>query len=343
MITVDQLAKLVEGVVEGDGSAVITGMAPLSSAVKGDITFALSEKDFMAAVDTQASCVLTTMGAPALPKTLLRIKNPKTAVTILYNAMTEIAPPPEGGVHPSAVVSAKASIGKNVSIGPNVFIDDGSVIGDRSVIEANSVIGKGVKIGEGVRIAANVTIYKGVKIGSKVIIHAGTVIGADGFGFITKDGRNYKVPQMGAVIIEDEVEIGANSCIDRATFGDTFIAKGTKVDNLVQIAHNVNIGRNVLIAAQTGIAGSATIGENTMMGGQVGIADHAKVGSNVKLAAKTGVSGRVPDDVTLFGYPARDARETKKINGLLSLFARNASEIKRLIRGTMANEPEQKD
>ncbi len=335
MITVNQLAKLVDGVVEGDGNAVITGMSPLSSAKSGDITFALSEKDFREALGTSASCVLTTMAAPSLPKTLLRIKDPKTAITILYNAMTEMAPPPKGGIHPTAIISEKASLGKNVSIGPNAVIDDGAVVGDGSAIGTNSVIGKGVKIGSGTKIHPNVTIYDGVKIGNKVIIHSGSVIGADGFGFIPKDGKNYKVPQMGIVVIEDEVEIGANSCIDRATFGETFIAKGTKIDNLVQIAHNVNIGKNTLIAAQTGIAGSATVGENTMMGGQVGIADHAKIGSNVKLAAKSGISGRVLDNAILFGYPARDAQETKKLNALLSLFVRHSSQIKKLIRETV--------
>ena len=333
MITVSQLAKLVDGVVEGDGSAVITGFSPVSSAKSGDITFALSEKDFIAAMTTLASCVLTTMEAPKLPKTLLRIKDPKTAITILYNAMTEMAPPSKGSIHPTALVSDKAVLGKNVSVGPHAVVEDGAEIGDNSIVGANSVIGKGVRVGSGAKIHPNVTIYDGIKIGSKVIIHSGAVIGADGFGFIPKDGKNYKVPQMGIVVIEDEVEIGANACIDRATFGETVISGGSKIDNLVQIAHNVKIGRNGLIAAQTGIAGSAVVGENVMMGGQVGVADHAKIGKNVKFAAKSGISGRVPDDSILFGYPARNAQESRKLNALLTLFVKHSTRIKRIIRG----------
>lgn len=338
MISVNQLAKLVDGFVEGDGNAVITGMAPLSTAKAGDITFALSEKDFALALTTSASCVLTVMQAPAIPKTLLRIKDPKTAITILYNAMTEMIPPPKGSIHPSAVISDKAVLGKNVSVGPHAVIGDGSEVGDNSFVGANSVLGRLVKVGANTKINANVTLYDGTRVGNKVIIHSGTVIGADGFGFIPKDGKNYKVPQMGTVVIEDDVEIGANTCVDRATFGETVISAGTKIDNLVQIAHNVRIGKNGLIAAQTGIAGSAIIGENTMMGGQVGISDHAKVGRNVKLAAKSGVSGRTQDDVILYGYPAREGQEFKRINAMLSLFAKHSTKIKRLLRADISHD-----
>lgn len=333
MITVNQLAKLVDGLVEGDGNAVITGLAPLSTAKAGDITFALSEKDFLAAMSTSASCVLTVMQAPPLPRTLLRINDPKTAITILYNAMIGMMPPAKGSMHHTAIISDKAVLGKNVSIGAHVVVGDHCEIGDNSSLGANTVLGKGVKIGTDTRIYPNATLYDGIKIGNKCLIHAGTVIGADGFGFIQKDGNSYKVPQMGTVVIEDEVEIGANTCVDRATFGETIIARGCKIDNLVQIAHNVRLGKNVLVAAQSGIAGSATVGDGTMMGGQVGISDHARIGANVKLAAKSGVSGRTGDDVILYGYPAREGQDFKRINALLSLFAKHSVRIKRLLRG----------
>lgn len=338
MITVNQLAKLVDGLVEGDGDAVITGMAPLSLAQKGDLTFALSEKDFLAAQTTTASCILTVMQAPPIPKTLLRIKDPKIAITILYDTMTSMLPPAKGGIHPSAIISDNAVLGKNVYVGENVVIGDGSEIGDDSYLGANTVIGKAVKIGSRTKLYPNVTIYDGIKIGNKVRIHASTVIGADGFGYIPKDGKIYKVPQMGIVVIEDNVEIGANTCIDRATFGETVISEGSKIDNLVQVAHNVKMGKNVIMAAQSGIAGSAVIGENTMMGGQVGIADHAKVGKNVIFAAKSGVSGRTDDNVILYGYPAREGREFKRINAMLSLFAKHADKLKKLLRDTPHDE-----
>ncbi|MGB2630033.1 MAG: UDP-3-O-(3-hydroxymyristoyl)glucosamine N-acyltransferase [Candidatus Omnitrophota bacterium] len=314
MITVNEMAKMVNGVVEGDGNISIKGMAPIAFAREGDLTFALSEEDFKKIEGSQASCVLTTEEAPSLSKTSLRIKDPKLAMTVLYNAMAELKPPGKGIIHPSAVIADSAALEESVSVG------------------ANCVIGKNVKIGTGTVLYPNVTVYDNVIIGSKVIIHSGAVIGADGYGFIPKDGKIYKVPQMGSVIIEDEVEIGANTCVDRGTFMDTVIGKGSKLDNLVQIAHNVKLGRNVLVAALSGIAGSATVGDNTMMGGNVGVADHVNIGKNAKIGGKTGVHGHVKENEVIFGYPFRPAADARKVFALMSLFLKHSKKIRKFIR-----------
>jgi UDP-3-O-[3-hydroxymyristoyl] glucosamine N-acyltransferase len=332
MITVNEIAKLVEGVVEGDGSVSIRGMAPLAFAKEGDLTFALSADDFKKAAESPASCVLTTMETPPLPKTLLRVKNPKVSVTILYNAMQELKPPQKGSIHPSAVISENATLGENVSVGPNATIGDNTRVGDNSIIGPNCSIGKNVTIGNKALFYSNVAVYDSVVIGNNTIIHSGAVIGSDGYGFIPKDGKNYKVPQLATVIIEDDVEIGANTCIDRGTFTNTVIGKGTKIDNLVQVAHNIKIGKNVLIAGQTGIAGSTTIGDNTMMGGQVGIADHVKVGKNVKIAAKAGVSGRVADGETIMRNPGRSVTEAMTLDRIFAMLIKHAAKFRKFLK-----------
>ncbi len=332
MITVNDVAKLVSGKVLGDGKTPVKGIAPSALAEEGDITFAMSEADLKQAGKSRASCVLTNAEVTDYPKTVLRVEDMKLAMTVLYNAMLEMRPPAKGVVHPTAVIAENASLGKNVSVGPNAVIGEGAQISDNTAISANCVVGKGVKVGQNVCLYPNVTIYDHVIIGDRVTIHSGTVIGADGFGYIPKDGKVYKVPQMGTVVIEDNVEIGANTCIDRGTFKNTVIGKEVKIDNLVQIAHNVEVQNNVFIAGLTGIAGSATIGENTMIGGNVGIADHVIVGKNVKIGAKTGVHGHVRDNEVIFGYPYREAGDAKKLYGLLSLLIKHASKFRKLLR-----------
>jgi len=332
MITLNKIAELVDGTITGDGETQIKGMAPPDFAQEGDITFALDKKGLKQAEKSKASSILTTEGGGNYSKTLLHVKDMKLAMTILYNTLLEVKPPGEGIVHLSAIIAENVVLGENVSIGPNVVIGENTRIGDNANVGANCVIGKDIEIGRKTYIYPNVTLYDHVVIGSNVCIHAGTVIGADGFGYIPKDGKIYKVPQMRKVIIEDDVEIGSNTCIDRGTFIDTVIGKGTKIDNLVQIAHNVKLDRNVLLAAQVGIAGSTTVGENTMMGGQVGVADHATIGKNVKLAAKSGVSGRVKDNSVLFGYPSRDSQETKRLYRLLSMMTKNKEKLKTFLK-----------
>ncbi len=332
MFTVDQIAGLVKGAVIGDGKVTIKGMAACNSAEKGDVTFATDAKSLEYAGKSKASCVLTETEISEFPKTQLKVKNLKEAVTILYNVMLEMEKAPEGNIHPEAIVDGSARLGENVTIGPGATVGAETAIGKNTVIGANCAIGSNVVIGDRSKVYANVTIYDGMQLGNKVIIHSGTVIGADGFGYVPAGEKIYKVPQMGKVIIQDNVEIGANSCVDRGTFEDTVIGENTKMDNFVQIAHNVKIGKNNLIASQTGIAGSTSTGENVMMGGQVGIADHVKIGNNVKLAANTGISGNVKDGEVRLRYPARSPLETKKLDRLMILMLRNADKFGKFLK-----------
>ncbi|MFC1643734.1 UDP-3-O-(3-hydroxymyristoyl)glucosamine N-acyltransferase [Candidatus Omnitrophota bacterium] len=332
MVTVDEIARLVGGTVVGDGKTEIKGMAPTAIAAEGDMTFALDEEGLRQAEKSAASCVLTTDDVQNYSKAILRVGEIKLAMTVLYNAMLEMTPPKMGVIHTSAIIAESASLGKNVSVGPGAVIGESTQVGDDAFIGANCVIGKNVSLGQRACLYPNVTVYDYTGIGNKVIIHSGAVIGSDGFGYVPKDGKVYKVPQMGNVIIEDDVEIGANACIDRGTFANTVIGKGTKIDNQVQIAHNIKIGKNVLIAAQTGIAGSTTVGDNTMMGGQVGVADHVNIGKNVKIGAKTGVHGHVKDDRIIFGYPFREAADARKLHAILSLVLKNSRKFRTLLR-----------
>jgi UDP-3-O-[3-hydroxymyristoyl] glucosamine N-acyltransferase len=331
--TADEVSQFIGGKVIGDGKARISGMESKEFAASGDATFAITEEDLEIALRGPASCVITVVKKDKYAKTVILVDDIKKALTIMYNAMLEVMPPAKGTIHPSAVIASTAKLGKDVTVGPNAVIDERVSIGDNTVIGANVHIGSEVKMGRSCRVFSNAVIYRRTEMGDMVIIHSGTVIGADGFGYVPKGDKIYKVPQMGNVIIGDNVEIGANSCIDRGTFTCTEIGSGTKIDNLVQIAHNVKLGKNVLIASQAGVAGSAFVGDNVMMGGQVGVSDHATIGKDVKLAAKSGVSGRVQPGKVFFGYPARDATETKHWYGLMTIFLKYRVEIKRLLRG----------
>ena len=317
-LSVDEIAKFMGGTVLGNGKVKIKDVVYREFAGEGDMTFALNDKELEEASKTKAACVVTTIRKENYPKTILLVEDIKKALVMMYNGMLEMKPPKKGAIHPTAIVAETVKTGKNVNIGPYTIIEGEATIGDNVRIGSNCFVGEATKIGDGTAIYSNVVIYDHMQIGKKVIIHASSVIGADGFGFITKGDKIYKVPQMGNVVIGDNVEIGSCTCIDRGTFDQTIIAENVKIDNLVQIAHNVKIGKNVFIAAQTGIAGSSVIGENTMIGGQVGISDHVIIGKDVKLAAKTGVSGRVKDGAVLFGYPSREATETKHMYALLS-------------------------
>ncbi|MFH1798828.1 MAG: UDP-3-O-(3-hydroxymyristoyl)glucosamine N-acyltransferase [Candidatus Omnitrophota bacterium] len=314
MLTINDIAKRIGAVVIGDGNLSVNKLTNVRFAEESDIAFVLNEEELDDAASGRARCILSTFSRKNYPKTILWVKDIKSAATFIYNMMLELNKPAKTFIHPSAVVGEAVQLGENV------------------VIEANCVIGKNVIIGQGTVLYPNVTVYDQVIIGKGVTIHSGTVIGADGFGYITKSGKIYKVPQMGAVIVEDNVEIGANSCVDKGTFSNTVIGENTKIDNLVQIAHNVKIGKNVLIAAQTGIAGSSAVGDNTMIGGQAGITDHAQVGKNVKIAAKAGVIHSVKDGGIRMGYPSREIKDAKKLHALLSLLLKHSDKFRALLR-----------
>ncbi len=324
--TLQQLATTSGGELVGDPSLQIMGAASLGDATPGEISFFANRKYVALLRKTRASAVFVPPDFTE-PITLaqIRVANPTKA---FEQVVVKFAPKPitfAPGIHPTAVVDPSAQIGKCVSIQPHAVIESGARIGDDTIIGAGSYIGHETVIGPGCLIYPRVTIRERSRIGSRVIIHSSAVIGADGFGFEMVDGRQEKIQQLGIVQIDDDVEIGANTTVDRARFGRTWIQEGVKIDNLVQIAHNVVIGKNSVIVAQTGISGSTRVGERVMMGGQVGIVGHLEIGDGTAIGAQSGVSKSLPGGVW-FGSPAVPLGEAKQqiawIHRLGKLFAR---------------------
>jgi len=323
--TLQQLATTSGGELVGDPSLQIKGAASLGEATPGEISFFANRKYIGLLRRTHASAVFVPADfAEAITPAQIRVPNPTKAFeqVVLKFAPKAIAFTPE--IHSTAVVDASAQLGEGVSIQPHAVIEAGARIGDDTIIGAGSYIGHETVIGPGCLIYPRVTIRERSRIGSRVIIHSGAVIGADGFGFEMVDGRQEKIQQLGIVQIDDDVEIGANTTVDRARFGRTWIQEGVKIDNLVQIAHNVVIGKNSVIVAQTGISGSTRVGERVMMGGQVGIVGHLEIGDGTAIGAQSGVSKSLPGGVW-FGSPAVPLGEAKQqiawIHRLGKLFA----------------------
>jgi UDP-3-O-[3-hydroxymyristoyl] glucosamine N-acyltransferase len=317
-LTLKEIAELVEGEIVGDAQVAVTGVAGIREAKEGDITFLSNTKYLPFLSRTRASAVITSKEIKSAKKPLVRTSNPSLAfakVIALFKP-SEISKPP--GIHPTAVVDPSARLGRGVSIGPQVVIEAGVTIGEGTVVEAHGFVGRASVIGSDVRIYPNVTLREETQIGNRVIIHSGTVIGSDGFGYETVDGVHVKIPQTGTVCIEDDVEIGANVCIDRGRFDKTWIKKGTKIDNLVQIAHNVVVGENSLLVSQAGISGSTVLGKNVVVAGQAGIVGHITLGDEVVVGAQAGVSKSVPDKTVVLGSPAKPIEEQKKIFALIA-------------------------
>ena len=324
--TLQEVATTSGGELIGDPSLQITGAASLVEATAGEISFFGNRKYIGLLRKTRASAVFVpTDFAESIGAAQIRVANPTKAFeqVVLKFAPKPITFPP--GIHPSAVVDPSARLGERVSVQPHAVIEAGTMIGDDTIIGAGSYIGHETVIGSACRIYPLVTIRERSCIGSRVIIHSGSVIGADGFGFEMIDGRQQKIQQLGIVQIDDDVEIGANTTVDRARFGRTWIQQGVKIDNLVQIAHNVVIGKNSVIVAQTGISGSTRVGERVTIAGQVGIVGHVEIADGSIIAAQSGVSKSVPGGVW-FGYPAGPIDEIKQqiawIRSLGKLFAR---------------------
>src|SRR5438552_4114759 len=314
------------GELVGDPSLQITGAASLGEAVPGEISFYSDPRYGTLLRKTRASAVFVPPDfAESITTAQIRVANP---IKVFEQIVLKFAPKPitfAAGIHPSAVVDPSAQLGERVSIQPYAVIEAGVRIGDDAIIGAGSYIGQETVIGAACLIYPRVTIRERSRIGSRVIIHSGVVIGADGFGFEMVDGKHEKIQQLGIGQLDEDVEIGANTTVDRARFGRTWIQQGVKIDNLVQIAHNVVIGKNSVIVAQTGISGSTRVGERVMMAGQVGIVGHVEIADGSVIAAQSGVSKSVPGGVW-FGYPARPIEETKQqiawIRSLGKLFAR---------------------
>ena len=292
--TLEQLAKTSGGKLVGDPSLQITGAASLAEATPGEVSFFTNRKYIGLLRKTRASAVFVPADfAEPIPAAQIRVSNPAKAFeqVVLKFASKPITFAP--GIHPTAVIDPSAQLGQRVSIQPHAVIEAGARIGDDTIIGAGGYIGHETTIGSSCLIYPRVTIRERSRIGSRVIIHSGAVIGADGFGFEMVDGRQQKIQQIGIVHIDDDVEIGANTTIDRARFGRTWIQEGAKIDNLVQVAHNVVIGKNTVIAAQTGIAGSVQIGQRVLIGGQVGIIGHIEIGDNTAIGAQSGISKNI--------------------------------------------------
>ena len=312
----------------GDAEQVVTGAASLAEATPGEVSFFANPKYMPLLRKTRASAVFVPADfAESIAPAQIRVANPAKA---FEQIVLSLAPEPirfAPGVHPSAVVSPEAKLGERVSIQPHVVLEPGAVVGDDTVIGVSSYIGHGASIGRGCMIYPQVTIRERTVLGDRVVIHSGVVIGADGFGFEIVEGRQKKIPQIGIVQIDDDVEIGANTTIDRARFGRTWIQEGAKIDNLVQIAHNVVIGKHSVVAAQTGIAGSSRVGNYVMIGGNVGVTDHVAIGDNNMIGARTGVSKDLPANGGVWwgrvAVPLRDAkRHLAWTHRLGELFAR---------------------
>ena len=325
-LTLQEIARLCGGELSSNSALEITGAASLDEAVEGEIAFYNNPKYMPRLRKTGASAVFVPKDfAEEIGPVQIRVPDPSKA---FEQVVLKLAPKPvafSDGTHPTAIVDPTAKIGARVSIQPHAVIEPNVTIGDETVIGAGTYVGHESAIGSGCLIYPNVSIRERTKIGSRVIIHSGAVIGADGFGFEFKDGRQQKIPQIGIVQIDDDVEVGANTTIDRARFGRTWIQEGVKIDNLVQIAHNVVIGKHSVIAAQVGISGSVRVGERVSMAGQVGIVGHATIGDGTMIAAQSGVSKNIPGGVW-FGYPAVPFDEAKKqfawIHRLGKLFER---------------------
>jgi UDP-3-O-[3-hydroxymyristoyl] glucosamine N-acyltransferase len=309
--TAAEIAERVEGKVVGDPSVVLTGFAPASSAHAGDLTFAENAAYFARAEQSAASAILVSDEYSSDKKVLIRVANARVAFArILPLFFPEPTYPP--GVHPTAIVPRSVQLDATAHVGPYCVLGERVRIGARSVLQGSIHVGDECRLGDDVNIFPGVTLYPLTQIGHRVRIHSGSVIGSDGFGYVLDAGVHRKVPQIGHVIIHDDVEIGANVTIDRGALGPTVIGKGTKIDNLVQVAHNVVIGEHGLLVAQAGIAGSSRLGNYVTLAGQAGVAGHLKIGNQVTVAAQSGVMRDIPDGEKWLGAPAQPDRQMKR-------------------------------
>ena len=331
--TLGALAAALDATVDGDPGRVVTGVAPLESAGPDEISFLVDARYRARAKTSRAGAFLASLDAADLPAPVLRTGAPQRA---LIDLLLLFHPPAahRSGLHPTACVAADARIDPSASIGALAVVEARAVIGPRARIHALVYVGAGVEIGEETELYPHVVLREGVKIGRRVIIHAGAVIGSDGFGYVSDAAGHRKIPQVGTVIIEDDVEIGANTTIDRAMLGATVVQRGTKVDNLVQIGHNVEVGQHSLIVAQVGISGSSRLGHGVVLAGQVGIADHIEIGDGVMIGAQSGVAADVDAGQKVLGSPARPLTQAKRIllvEGNLPDMARKLRDLERRV------------
>ena len=309
--TAAEVARLLGGEVVGDASLLLKGFAPADRAQPGDLTFAENENYLARAEQSAASAIIVDAAVASSRKTLIRAPNARIAfakVLPLFFPEPAFAP----GIHPTAIVSPSARVDPTAHIGPYCIVGERVAIGPRSALQGLDCVGADCLLGEDINLFPNVTLYPRTEVGHRVRIHSGTVVGSDGFGYVLDDGVHRKVPQIGNVIICDDVELGANVTVDRGALGPTIVGKGTKIDNLVQIAHNVTVGEHCIIVSQAGVAGSTKLGNYVILGGQVGLAGHLKIGNRVSVAAQSGVMNNIPDGEKWIWTPAQPDRTAKR-------------------------------
>ncbi len=310
--TASQIAALAGGVVEGDGDVVISSFAKIEEGHPGAISFLANPRYTHFIYDTRSSAVLVSNAfIPERPLncTLIRVNDPYATVASLMDMASKMLQPNPSGIEQPCFIADGVELPDDIYIGAFAYIGKGAKIGNGAKIYPHAYIGENSAVGDDAIIYSGVKIYHNCKIGNRCIVHSGAVIGADGFGFAPVNGHFNKIPQLGNVVIDDDVEIGANTTVDRATMGSTHIKQGTKLDNLIQVAHNCAIGQNTVMAAQSGIAGSTKIGDNCMIGGQVGFAGHIDVGNNVQIGAQSGIPSNVKEGSRLMGSPAMDIKK----------------------------------
>lgn len=332
--TLGEIAQIIGGEVVGDPNTTITGVCGIKEAEEGDLAFVANNRYLALMNQTRASAIITSREVKSAPKPIIRTDNPSLAFAKMVSLLAPNEAHHPKGIHSTAIIGKDVKFGQNIAIHAYVVIEDNVEIGDNTIIYPNVYIGHYTKVGSDCLIYSHVSIRERVSIGNRVFIHSGSVIGSDGFGFATVKGVHHKIPQIGTVIIEDDVEIGANVTIDRARFGKTIIGKGTKVDNLVQIAHNVEVGENSIIVAQTGISGSTLIGKGVTLAGQSGVVGHITIGDNAVVAAQAGVTKSVAPNTCVSGYPAKPHSLAKKINACIQRLPRlfdTVNEIKKKI------------
>ena len=327
-----QIAEYIQGVIEGDENATVHTFAKIEEGIPGAISFLSNPKYTHYIYDTESSIVLVNkdfVPEKEVKATLIKVNNAYESLAKLMT-LYEQSQPKRTGIDPLAYVAPTAKIGKDVYLAPFACVGDNAEIGDGTELHPHATVGRGAKVGKNCILYTNCNVYHDCRVGNNCILHSGCVIGADGFGFAPSPEGYEKIPQIGITILEDNVEVGANTCIDRATMGATIIRKGVKLDNLIQIAHNVEVGSNTVMASQVGIAGSTKVGEWCMFGGQVGLAGHIKIGNKVNLGAQSGVPGSLKDGQALIGTPPIEMKNYFKSSVLFKKLPDMAAELNSL-------------
>lgn len=340
LLTLAAAAKATGGRVLGDGNVTFRRVSPVHDAGPRDLALLAHRRYAADLAGCGGRALLVSEALSRIeegPAHRLVVADPHAALIELL-PLLHPEPRREGGVHPTAVIHASATLPEGVGVGPHTVIGAGAILGERVRIGANCVVGAGVRIGAGTVLHPNVTLYPGSVLGERVIVHAGARIGVDGFGYVSSGGGHRKIPQVGACVLEDDVEVGANCTIDRGSIGRTVIGAGSKLDNLVHVGHNVTVGRDSMLVAQVGVAGSTRIGDEVALGGQAGISGHLRIGARARVAAQAGVIGDVGEGQVISGYPARDHRSYLKAMAHLMHLPELVRRVRRLERGCAARD-----